>query len=157
MAPVLPGVRARQKSVTLKDVTVDFTWDEWVHLNLSQKELYREVMLENYKNFVFLEFAVSKPDMIHQLERKEASWMPEADIPKSSCPGVNTRLTKRWLLLAEKCHTTIINAYALTIMNPDEVEENFYEDLETLINVPKEDKLIISSDFNAKVDSDYQT
>ena len=40
----------------------------------------------------------------------------------------------------------------------DKVKEKFYEDLETLIvNVPKEDKLIILNDFSARVGSDYQT
>ncbi|XP_036607853.1 zinc finger protein 90 homolog [Trichosurus vulpecula] len=43
-------------------------------------------MLENYRNLVSLGLAASKPDVIYKLERKEASWMPEADIPRSSCP-----------------------------------------------------------------------
>ncbi|XP_027705402.1 zinc finger protein 300-like, partial [Vombatus ursinus] len=74
------------ESVTFKDVAVEFTREEWVQLNRSQKKLYRDVMLEKYKSLVSLGFAVSKPDVIYQLERKEASWMPEADIPRNSCP-----------------------------------------------------------------------
>uniref|UniRef100_A0A7N4PWS2 KRAB domain-containing protein n=1 Tax=Sarcophilus harrisii TaxID=9305 RepID=A0A7N4PWS2_SARHA len=65
------------ESVTFKDVAVEFTLEEWIHLNTSQKKLYRDVMLENYKNLVSLGFAVSKPEVIYRMERKEASWMPE--------------------------------------------------------------------------------
>uniref|UniRef100_A0A7N4NGG9 KRAB domain-containing protein n=1 Tax=Sarcophilus harrisii TaxID=9305 RepID=A0A7N4NGG9_SARHA len=75
------------ESVTFKDVAVEFTLEELVHLNPSQKKLYKEVMMENYKNLVFLGCTISKPDMIYQMESKEIFWVPDADIPRTSCPG----------------------------------------------------------------------
>ncbi|XP_010843793.1 PREDICTED: zinc finger protein 25-like [Bison bison bison] len=41
-----------ETSVSFKDMSVEFTWKEWQHVNPAQRTLYRDVMLENYSHLV---------------------------------------------------------------------------------------------------------
>ncbi|XP_059108367.1 zinc finger protein 120-like [Peromyscus eremicus] len=43
-----------ENSVTYDDVHVDFTWEEWTLLDPSQKNLYKEVMIETYRNLTII-------------------------------------------------------------------------------------------------------
>ncbi|XP_074055942.1 zinc finger protein 90-like isoform X2 [Macrotis lagotis] len=85
--PPPPARPPLQESVTFKDVAVNFTQEEWMHLNSSQKEFYRDVMLETYGNLVCLGLAFSKPYVIYQLERREAPWIPEGDMSRINHSG----------------------------------------------------------------------
>uniref|UniRef100_A0A4X2M616 Uncharacterized protein n=1 Tax=Vombatus ursinus TaxID=29139 RepID=A0A4X2M616_VOMUR len=65
-----------------RDVAMDFTQREWGCLQPTQKALYWDMTLENFKNLVCLGLTFSKPCVICQLEQGDAPWGPEGDAPR---------------------------------------------------------------------------
>lgn len=82
---------ALQETVTFRDVAVELSEEEWKCMDPVQKDLYKDVTLENFSHLLSLGLVISKPDIIFLLEQGKEPWTVTNYMTRPWHPGVASR------------------------------------------------------------------
>ncbi|NP_083189.2 zinc finger protein 819 isoform X1 [Mus musculus] len=72
-----------ERLVSFEDVTVNFSQEEWQHLDSAQRRLYQDVLLEIYSHLLVVGY--SRPEVILKMKKVKDSPMGKVDFPHQRC------------------------------------------------------------------------